>query len=139
MSGELASGPIGAIVAQQVFGPLKREDLRRYADASGDLNPLHLEIGFARQAGFPDVIVHGMLGMALFGRLIDEHLGKPTLLAFRASFRKIIHIDQPIVCRARLASRDSDKAVLTLEMLSSEDAILVDGSATVALAEAKDL
>jgi len=72
MSATLNSGALGTMVAERTFGPIAREDLRRYAEASGDLNPLHLDPEFARQAGFDDVIVHGMLGMALLGRLITE-------------------------------------------------------------------
>jgi acyl dehydratase len=126
------------MIAQREFGSLGREDLQRYAHASGDLNPLHLDSDFARKAGFPDVIVHGMLGMALLGRLIEDHMGKRQLLAFRATFRKVIHIDQPVVCRARLASRANHKAVLALEVLGPDHSVLVDGSATVELSEAND-
>ena len=39
--------------------------IRDYANASGDLNPLHLDPVAARAAGFPDVIAHGMLVMGL--------------------------------------------------------------------------
>jgi acyl dehydratase len=129
----LELAPIGAIVAERTFGPISREDLRRYAAASGDLNPLHLDPAFAAQAGFDDVIVHGMLGMALLGRLLDENIVKRRLLAFRSRFRNIIKIDEAIVCRARLASRTHDVAALTLEMRSLGDAVLIEGSATVEL------
>jgi acyl dehydratase len=129
----LDTAPIGAIIAERTFGPIRRDDLQRYAQASGDLNPLHLDPEFARQAGFADVIVHGMFGMALLSRLIEEDVVKQRLLLFRARFRQVIEIDQAIVCRARLASRAHDIAVLALEALSASDAVLIDGSATVEL------
>jgi MaoC dehydratase-like protein len=131
MSADLESAPIGAIIAQREFGPIGREDLQSYAHASGDLNPLHLDKDFARQAGFSDVIVHGMFGMAFLGRLIEDDIVKLQLLAFRATFRKVIEIEQMIVCRARLASRVNNTAVLSLEMLGPDDAVLIDGSAIV--------
>src|SRR5258708_40062387 len=43
------------------FGPVTRTDLVRYAGASGDFNPLHHDEGFAREAGLPMVMAHGML------------------------------------------------------------------------------
>ena len=41
-----------------------REDVRVYADVSGDLNPLHQDDGFARSVGFAGIIAHGMFTMA---------------------------------------------------------------------------
>jgi acyl dehydratase len=125
-----ACGP-GAIVAERVFGPFAREDLRRYAAASGDLNPLHLDTEFARQAGFDDVIVHGMLGMALLGRLVTESLPAYLLLTFRARFRHIIRVGETIHCRARVHSRQENTSVLDLEACNPAGTVLIDGTATV--------
>ena len=60
----------GDLIAENETGPNDREMLARYAEASGDTNPLHLDPAFARKAGFDDVIVHGMLSMALLGLII---------------------------------------------------------------------
>ncbi len=43
---------------------VRREDVKAYADASGDQNPLHQSDEFARAAGFPGIIAHGMFTMA---------------------------------------------------------------------------
>lgn len=43
---------------------LTKELLALYARASGDPNPIHLDPDFAREAGFPSVIAHGMISMA---------------------------------------------------------------------------
>ncbi|MEU9119851.1 MaoC/PaaZ C-terminal domain-containing protein [Streptomyces sp. NPDC048506] len=58
--------------------PVTRADLVRYAGASGDFNPLHFSDRSARQAGFPSAIAHGMLTMALAGRLVAEWSGDPA-------------------------------------------------------------
>ncbi len=133
MSATLNSGALGTMVAERTFGPIAREDLRRYAEASGDLNPLHLDPEFARQAGFDDVIVHGMLGMALLGRLITETLGPQglRLLAFRVRFRHVIRTGEAIHCRARLEARIGEAAVLALEALNPVGTLLIEGTATV--------
>jgi acyl dehydratase len=49
-------------------GALARADLARYASASGDFNPIHLDEAAARAAGLPGLIAHGMLTM---GRAIQ--------------------------------------------------------------------
>jgi acyl dehydratase len=48
---------------------ITREQIRAYADASGDHNPIHLEEAAARAAGLPGVIAHGMLQMGLLARV----------------------------------------------------------------------
>ncbi|MFL0577979.1 MaoC/PaaZ C-terminal domain-containing protein [Dietzia sp. 179-F 9C3 NHS] len=45
--------------------PITREDVRRYAEASGDHNPIHLEDTAAQALGLPGVVAHGMLTSAL--------------------------------------------------------------------------
>jgi acyl dehydratase len=54
-----------------------RADLIRYAGASGDVNPIHWSDRVASAAGLPGVIAHGMLTMALAGRLLTEWTGDP--------------------------------------------------------------
>lgn len=54
-----------------------RADLVRYAGASGDANPIHWSDRVAAGAGLPGVIAHGMLTMALAGRLVTEWAGDP--------------------------------------------------------------
>jgi acyl dehydratase len=55
-----------------------RADLVRYAGASGDFNPIHWSDRMATGVGLPGVIAHGMLTMALAGRLITRWTGDPA-------------------------------------------------------------
>lgn len=54
-----------------------RRDLIRYAGASMDFNPIHWNEKLAKEVGLPDVIAHGMLTMALGGRLVTDWVGDP--------------------------------------------------------------
>jgi acyl dehydratase len=54
-----------------------RADLVRYAGASGDFNPIHWSDRVATAVGLPGVIAHGMLTMALAGRLVTDWAGDP--------------------------------------------------------------
>jgi acyl dehydratase len=54
-----------------------RSDLVRYAGAALDFNPIHWNEKLAKEVGLPDVIAHGMLTMALGGRLVTDWLGDP--------------------------------------------------------------
>lgn len=64
--------------AESDFGPTVRTvrltpaDLRSYAEASGDPNPIHTDDRVARQYGLPGVIAHGMLTMALLAQAAED-------------------------------------------------------------------
>ncbi|MDQ1289952.1 MAG: hypothetical protein QG622_3518 [Actinomycetota bacterium] len=58
--------------------PLRRRDLVRYAGASGDFNVIHWNERAARAVGLPDVIAHGMLTMAVAGRIVTDWAGDPA-------------------------------------------------------------
>lgn len=55
-----------------------RADLVRYAGASGDFNPIHWSDRVATSVGLPGVIAHGLLTMALAGRLVCDWTGDPS-------------------------------------------------------------
>jgi len=70
---------IGAVVAERQYR-ITRENLVRYAGASGDFNPIHWSNRVAVSAGLPGVVAHGMLTMALAGRLLTDWLGDPAAI-----------------------------------------------------------
>jgi len=57
-----------------------REQIAAYAEASGDHNPIHLDDEFARSAGLPGVIAHGMLQMGIAATVAAEAAGGPDHL-----------------------------------------------------------
>jgi acyl dehydratase len=66
-----------------------RAQLVRYAGAALDFNPIHWNERFAKEVGLPDVIAHGMLTMALGGRLVTDWLGDPgRLVSYGARFTR---------------------------------------------------
>ena len=52
----------------------------RYAGASGDFNPIHIDEDFAKQVGLPGKILHGLWGMAQVARAQTEAAGGPHAL-----------------------------------------------------------
>jgi acyl dehydratase len=59
---------------------LKREDLIRYAGASGDFNIIHWNERVALEVGLPGVIAHGMLTMGQAINVVTNYLGSPALV-----------------------------------------------------------
>lgn len=112
---------LGTVLPEHVF-TIDRELLKAYADASGDLNPIHQNEEFARSVGLPNVIAHGMLTMALAGKYVTDWAGGAAQVhEFSARFVK------PVIVPA------SEKVELTVSatIASIEDGkIRLDISAT---------
>ena len=74
---------------QERIFKIDRELLKRYADASGDQNPIHQDEAFAKSVGLPDVIAHGMLTMGLVGQYVSDWAGgSANVKEFSARFIK---------------------------------------------------
>ena len=64
-----------------------REEIARYAEASGDRNPIHLDDDFARRVGLPGVIVHGLLQMGILANVAVAAAGGDPARIRRLSTR----------------------------------------------------
>src|ERR1700726_3851653 len=70
----------------------------RYAGASGDFNPIHIDEAFAKQVGLPGRILHGLWTMAQVARAHTEAAGGPeTLERLSVQFRGMGRLSEPIV------------------------------------------
>jgi acyl dehydratase len=69
----------------QVF-TVTRADLKRYAGASGDHNPIHQDENVATSVGLPGVIAHGMYTMALAARAVSTWFPEAEVVSFGCKF-----------------------------------------------------
>ncbi|MCZ2402137.1 MaoC family dehydratase [Paenarthrobacter sp. Z7-10] len=73
--------------------PVCRQDLIRYAGASGDLNPIHWNERFAREVDLPGVIAHGMLTMGAVVSLVTDWAGDPAaVVGYQTRFTKPVPV-----------------------------------------------
>lgn len=83
------------------------EQIRNYAEASGDRNPIHIDEGFARAAGLPGVIAHGMLTMAFASQVVTDWLGDRSMLKrLQGRFAGMVLPGDELSCSATVASKD---------------------------------
>ncbi|MDR7302431.1 MaoC family dehydratase [Haloactinomyces albus] len=120
--------------------PVTRADLVRYAGASGDFNPIHWNERFASEVGLPDVIAHGMLTMALAGRLVTEWTGDPgAVLHYGARFTRPVVVPDDgvgalIEVSGKVAATNEDGTVkVSITTRSAGQGVLGGASATVRL------
>ncbi len=85
---------VGEKFAAQPFGACGMDDLRRYAIASGDDNPIHLDPELARQAGLPAPPVHGMLLMSRFVPALAIWRPDLALIRLSSKFLRPIFVDE---------------------------------------------
>jgi acyl dehydratase len=82
--------------------PITRTTLALYAGASGDHNPVHIDIDFAKKAGMPDVFAQGMLSMAYLGRMLTNWQPQAKIRKFANRFAIITHLQDVITCSGRV-------------------------------------
>ena len=102
---------------------INRDLVKRYADASGDQNPIHQNEEFALGVGLPNVIAHGMLTMALAGKyLTDLAGGSANILEFSARFTKPVivpaGVDVDLTVTASVTEVSDGKATISLAATS---------------------
>lgn len=103
---------VGDVLPPLNLPAINRTTLALFAGASGDHNPIHIDIDFARRAGMPDVFAHGMLSMAYLGRLLTQWRPQAKLREFTAQFVGITHLGNQVRCSGKvleLIARDGEQ------------------------------
>jgi acyl dehydratase len=109
-----------------------RDVTARYAQASGDFNPIHIDEEFARSVGLPGRILHGLYTMALVARAQTEALGGPEhLRRLEVQFRGPALPEQEIVIESVVKERDGERLVVSAT--ASQDGKAVIRGATAEL------
>ena len=92
------------------------EDVKAYAEAGGDANPLHQDEAVARAAGFPGIVAHGMFTMGHLAACIAEWAGGPDRVRrLTSQFRAPVFMGEEIVAGGRVKSVDAERAVAVIE------------------------
>jgi len=128
---------VGDEIPALALPPVTRATLALYAGASGDHNPIHTDSDFARAAGMPDVVAHGMLSMAWLGRLLTNWAPQRDLREFSVRFSAMTQLGERIVCTGRVTEkleRDGERLVRVAVATANEAGeVKVSGDAYLAL------
>jgi acyl dehydratase len=97
----------------------------RYAGASGDFNPIHIDEEFAKQVGLPGRILHGLWTMAQVARANTDAAGGPDRLKrLSVQFRGMGRMGEEIVVAGTVVSVDGDTTVTESEVTQSGQRII---------------
>jgi acyl dehydratase len=104
----------------------------RYAGASGDFNPIHIDEEFAKQVGLPGRILHGLWTMAQVARAHTEALGGPDKLErLSVQFRGMGVMEEEVTVTGTVREVNGDRAVVTSEATQNGKRIIRNGEATI--------
>jgi acyl dehydratase len=124
----------GVTIAPLIKPTITREQLSAYAEASLDKNPIHLDEKFAKEAGFPSVIAHGMLSMAFLGDLVRHNFPEKTyrLLTMSTRFRKVTFPGDTPNCQGKIKKVEADGTlVVSVWIENQKGEVTTEGEARV--------
>ena len=107
-NGALTQSSTQLTVGQEVLSlsvTHSKEQIKAYADASGDQNPIHQDDEIARSVGLPGVIAHGMLNYGLLSRAVTDWLGDPRRMRrLSVRFSAMVQPGDTVTCKGTVAS-----------------------------------
>lgn len=97
------SAKVGDRLPNLIINSVSRKSLAIYSKASGDHNPIHINLDFAKQTGLNDVIAHGMLIMGYLGRVLTDNINQHNILEYGVRFLSVANIGDVLSCSGSVA------------------------------------
>jgi acyl dehydratase len=113
--------------------PISRATLALFAGASGDHNPIHIDLDVARSAGLDDVFAHGMLSMAYLARLLTDWAPQERLRSVKVRFAAITPVHGQPTCTGRVTSVTDGLASVDLKVTLADGTVTLAGDAVIDL------
>ena len=122
---------VGTHLPPLALPPISRGTLALFAGASGDHNPIHIDLDNARSAGFDDVFAQGMLSMAYLGRLLTDWVPQAQLRSFATRFVAITPIHAQPTCTGTVVAMDDETTTLDLAVTLADGTVTLAGRAVI--------
>ena len=116
-----------------VVRQITQASIDAYADASGDHNPIHIDVEFAKTTPMGGTIAHGMLVLCLISEMMTAAFGEAWLTTgtLDARFRNPARPGDTATAQARWAGVDGKRLRYAVECLNQGGEILISGTAEV--------
>lgn len=108
-------------------GPLTSDRIATFARFGADDSPSHLDDAEARRIGYPRALAHGILSMALAGRLFHQALPDAQLIRFQSRFVAMTFHNDVLRCHATVRERTGDLVLLDVLIHNQDDKIVMTG------------
>jgi acyl dehydratase len=128
---------IGTELPPLEIRPISRTTLALFAGASGDHNPMHIDIDVAKSTGLDDVFAQGMLSMAYLGRLLTDWVDPQAIRSYRVRFAAITPLHGKPTATGTISAIDEvdgeRRATLDLTVTLADGTVTLTGDAVVAV------
>jgi len=128
---------VGAALPALTIDPISRTTLALFAGASGDHNPIHIDIDVAKSAGVDDVFAQGMLSMAYLARLLTNVVPQQQIRSYKVRFAAITPVHGQPTCTGKVTAVDEidgeQRATVELTVTLADGTITLIGEAVLAL------
>ncbi|KAJ6330911.1 hypothetical protein OIU76_009494 [Salix suchowensis] len=113
------------------------EDVTEYSKASLDSNPLHFDSELARNAGFEDRLVHGMLVAALFPRIIASHFPGAIYVSQSLHYKSPVYVGDAVAGEVQVTNIRENKSryivKFSTKCFKNDKLLVIDGEAVAIL------
>ena len=138
MSVQFSDIQVGDEIPLLKLQPVNRTILALYCGASGDHNPIHVDLDFARKSRMDDVFAHGMLSAAYLGRLLTAWVPQSQVRSLSVRFTGITQLGHIPTCTGKVVEKFIDageqRVRLALRCANQYGEEKLAGEAVVALA-----
>jgi len=128
---------VGDEIPAMAKAPVDRVQLARYAGATGDFHPLHVDEAYARTLGMPSVYAPSPLGQGFLGQLITDWARGAQIKRFSTKFIRLIWPGDTLVCKGRVSDRHGENGKYSIELEvwaeNQKGELVLKGAATLAV------
>ena len=116
--------------------PVSRHTLALYCGASGDHNPIHVDLDYSKSAGLDDVIAHGMLSAGYLARMLTDWVPQSAIRSINNRFTAMTHVEDSVTCTGKVVEKfeKGNEKLVRLEMQAhTPEAQTIIAEAVIAL------
>ena len=127
---------VGDEIPALTIPPVSRHTLALYCGVSGDFNPIHVDLDYAKSAGLDDVIAHGMLSAGYLARMLTNWVPQSSIRSINNRFTAMTHIGDSVTCTGKVVEKfeKGNEKLVRLEMQAhTPEAQTIIAEAVIAL------
>jgi len=124
---------------RELHQEIRQEDINRYAEASGDFNPIHIDDDFARATPLGGTIAHGMLILAYVSRMMSANFGQDWITSggLNVRFKSPARPGDTVIVtgQIRKIEREDGRTSLKCSLLcrNQKDETIISGDAVLSI------